>query len=256
MAFENLKTYGELGSIGLATPGGGEVIGAELHKWLHPDILISVSPTALDTLTPEGLKIFSERVIRNMEFYRDYDPVDVVYLSCTSGSQAGGPGYDRLLCDEIKKAANAKAGYTTTTAVLKALRLVGAKKLSVVTPYPDDVNEMEKEYLEAEGFTVLNIDGIKTSDPRNPNLIAKIPPKTIYEFALEHTDPKAEVLFLSCTGLLAMEIIEPLEQELGIPVVNSNQSTIWLIGEHFGKHSAKAEHLGSIFKLGTAVIDK
>ncbi|MCR4991365.1 MAG: hypothetical protein K6A38_10965 [Lachnospiraceae bacterium] len=256
MAFENLKTYGELGSIGLATPGGGEVIAAELFKWLHPDISISVSPTKIDTLSPEGLKVFSERVIENMQFYRDYDPVDVVYLSCTSGSQAGGPGYDRYLCEEIKKAANAKAGYTTTTAVLKALRLVNAKKLSVVTPYPNDVNEMEKEYLESEGFTVLNINGIKTADPRNPNLITKITPKTIYEFALEHTDPEADVLFLSCTGLLALDIIETLEKDLNIPVINSNQSTIWLIGEHFGKHSAKAEHLGSIFKLGTGVIDK
>lgn len=256
MGIENLKPYGQLGSIGLATPGGGEVIGAELHKYLHPDISISVSPTALDTLTPEGLKVFSERVIENMEFYRKYDPVDLVYLSCTSGSQAGGPGYDRFLCEEIKKAANAKAGYTTTTAVLKALRLIGAKKLSVVTPYPDDVNEMEKAYLESEGFTVLNINGIETEDPRDPNFIYKIPPKKIYDFALEHTDPEADVLFLSCTGLLAMEIIEPLEQVLKIPVVNSNQSTIWLIGEHFGKHSTKAEHLGSLFKRGTGVIDK
>jgi maleate cis-trans isomerase len=40
--------------------------------------------------------------------------------------------------------------------------------------------------------------------------------------------PEADGVFISCTGLDAMDIIEPLEQDLGKPVVTSNQASYWL----------------------------
>ena len=66
-----------------------------------------------------------------------------------------------------------------------------------------------------EGFEILNINGIVTEDPRKQNLIAKIPPKTIYEFACAHLDLRADTLFLSCTGLTMFDIIADLERDLG-----------------------------------------
>ena len=243
------KNYGELGKVGVATPAGGDIAIADFHRHLHPDILISDIPIPMPSLTPERLKRMSEDAVRAMEVFRDYNPVDLAFLSCTSGSLIGGKGYDAYLCRVLREKSGAREAYTTTTAVLAALRTLGSRRISIVTPYPDDVNEQERDYFADEGFEILNINGIVTEDPRKQNLIAKIPPKTIYEFACAHLDLRADTLFLSCTGLTMFDIIADLERDLGVPVVTSNQAAAWMIGRFFGHHGPDAGRLGKLFTL-------
>ena len=119
------KVYGTLGKLGVAMPAGGYIAVTDFHRWLCPDIAISDYPVPLGAVSPAGLQAFADKVTEAMHLYRDYDPVDLAFLSCTSGSQVGGPGYDAYLCKTIREAANAQEGYTTTTAVLKALRALG-----------------------------------------------------------------------------------------------------------------------------------
>lgn len=246
--FENKKIYGSLGKLGVAMPAGGYIAVTDFHRWLCKDIAISDHPVPLGAVSPEGLQSFCDNVSNAMHVFRDYDPVDLAFLSCTAGSQVGGPGYDAYLCKVVKEAAGAKEGYTTTTAVLKALRALGSKKITICTPYPDDVNRMEKAYMENEGFNIAGIFGMETADPRNPRLIGKILPEDIYRFAREHALPGSDTLFLSCTGLTTFDIIADLEQALGIPVVTSNSCAAWLIGSFFGRHGDDAHKLGQLFK--------
>lgn len=243
------KVYGTLGKLGVAMPAGGYIAVTDFHRWLCPDIAISDYPVPLGAVSPAGLQAFADKVTEAMHLYRDYDPVDLAFLSCTSGSQVGGSGYDAYLCKTIREAANAREGYTTTTAVLKALRALGAKKLTICTPYPDDVNATEKAYFENEGFFIDGIFGMKTADPRDPKLIGRISPEKIFRFAREHMQPGSDALFISCTGLTAMEIIADLEAELGVPVVTSNACAVWLIGKWFGRHGERADRLGQLFAL-------
>lgn len=239
--------YGRLGRLGVITIFGGEVVIADFYRHLHPDIEIAELQVPLETLTPAGLKKMSEQVGECAAQFGKYRPVDAVLFSCTSGSMIGGPGYDETLCDAIKDAAGAKQAYTTTTAVRMALKALGSKKLSIVTPYPDDVNQTEKDFFEKQGYLIHNIDGIQTKDPRNPVHIMKLEPEAIYRFALEHTHPDSDTLFLSCTGLTAFGIIDALERRLGIPVITSNQCAAWAVGKHFGYHGPDAYRLGTLF---------
>ena len=39
---------------------------------------------------------------------------------------------------------------------------------------------------------------------------------------------EADAIFISCTNLRTFEIIEGLEEDLGVPVVTSNQASLWL----------------------------
>ena len=60
-------------------------------------------------------------------------------------------------------------------------------------------------------------------------------------------DQRLCILLISCCGLNIMEIIDQLENRLGIPVINSNQCTLWTIGKYFGAHGPEAYRLGSLF---------
>lgn len=242
------KIYGTLGKLGVAMPAGGYIAVTDFHRWLCRDIAISDCPVPLGAVSPAGLQTFADKVTEAMHLYRDYDPVDLAFLSCTAGSQVGGPGYDAKLCGIIREAANAREGYTTTTAVLKALRTLESKNITICTPYPADVNRMEKAYFENEGFSVGGIFGLETADPRDPKLIGRILPEDIFRFAKAHMVPGTDTMFISCTGLTAMEIIDDLEKELGVPVVTSNSCAAWLIGKFFGRHGEHADKLGELYK--------
>lgn len=247
--FSEKKIYGTLGKLGVAMPAGGYIAVTDFHRWLCRDIAISDYPVPLGAVSPEGLQVFCDKVTEAMHLYRDYDPVDLAFLSCTAGSQVGGPGYDAYLCGVVRDSAGAREGATTTTAVLRALRTLGSKNISICTPYPDDVNVMEKKYFENEGFSVASIHGIRTADPRDPKLIGRILPEDIFRFAKAHMDPAADTMFISCTGLTTMEIIHDLERELGVPVVTSNSCAAWLIGKFFGRHGEHADRLGKLYTL-------
>ena len=105
--FENKRIYGSLGKLGIAMPAGGYIAVSDFHRWLCKDIAISDYPVPLGAVSPEGLQTFSDKVCEAMHLYRDYDPVDLAFLSCTAGSQVGGPGYDAYLCKVIKEASGA-----------------------------------------------------------------------------------------------------------------------------------------------------
>lgn len=47
-----------------------------------------------------------------------------------------------------------------------------------------------------------------------------------------------------------LDLIQPLEEALGIPVVTSNQTALWLMGRYFGHYSdAARQRLGRLFQL-------
>ncbi len=241
------RSYGALGKVAIV---GSTPAVSDFHRWMHPEVALASAPMPLGPLSPEGLIEMGQKLEEEFGWFKAYDPAELAFFSCTSGSLIGGEGYDEKLGRLIRDAAGAKAGYTTSTAVQKALTALGSQRLSIVTPYPDDVNEPERLFFAGKGFDILNINGIPTADPRDRKLIYKIPPETIFEFAVAHTDPRADTLFLSCTGMRALEIIRDLEERLSIPVVTSNQTAIWLMGSYFGRHSDHAmEYLGRLFTL-------
>jgi maleate isomerase len=144
---------------------------------------------------------------------------------CTSGSLVNGPGWDGILIDRIESAAGVP-GSTTTTAVLAALQAVGAHTIAIGTPYIAEVDERERAFFEQAGFTVAAIEGLGCyTDPE----IAAVTPEQIVALAKRVDRPEADAVFLSCTTLNVAGEIDRLEQELGKPVVTSNQASAWAL---------------------------
>jgi len=52
-------------------------------------------------------------------------------------------------------------------------------------------------------------------------------PELILEFASKICLPEADALLCPCTAWRALEVVDELEQRLGIPVVTANQTAIW-----------------------------
>jgi maleate isomerase len=148
---------------------------------------------------------------------------DVTAFVCTAGSFIKGMGGDLEIARRIEEAGGAPAT-TTSTALIRALRGLGAGTVAVATPYIDQINDRLAGFLEGNGLKVANLEGMQC---RHPEEIGTASPGEVYRFARRADRPEADILFISCTGLPTFGILEPLEEDLGKTVISANQVTMW-----------------------------
>ena len=193
--------------------------------------------------TPEGLAILTDQLEATAAIYKDYD-ADLVVFGCTSGSCIMGFGWDQECIRQIERASG-KPGLTTSTAVLEALRALGTKKVAVLTPYPQATNDAEKKFLEDNGLEVTSITGVgfnKVGEFAHPSKYF------LYRQAKQLKTEGAEVFFLSCMGLATMELVQILEEDLGMPVITSHQASLWACLRH-SRVNDKLPGLGKLFTI-------
>ncbi len=146
---------------------------------------------------------------------------DVISYSCTSGSIV--IGEDRIF-EEIRRGAPWAKPMCLVTGVVDALRELGAKRLVVGTPYLDEINTAEAEFLLAKGFDVLDIQGLNLTTGIE---FGEVTPAFWKTFALAIDRPDADAIFLSCGGVRSLEVVDEIEQAAGKPVITSNQAQFW-----------------------------
>ena len=146
---------------------------------------------------------------------------DVISYSCTSGSIVIG---EKKIKEEIKKGAPYAIPMTLVTGVVDALEELKVKNLVVGTPYLDEINTKEAEFLINKGFSVLNIQGLNLTKGIE---FGTVTPEYWIKFALEINEEAADAIFLSCGGIRSTEVIDRIEQKVGKPVITSNQAQMW-----------------------------
>ncbi len=213
--------YGWRGRIGLLVPTGNSVMEPEFARMLPEGVTAHANRVRLRDVTPASLREMEEDAARAAA---ELAPVrlGVMAFGCTSGSFVGGAGHEERIRTRIEQATGLPAT-TASGAVLRALRLLGARRISLVTPYTEEVTALEIAFLEARGFEVLShhCGGlVEVAD------MQELPPERAYRWARGTMADRAEALFISCTGFRTIEIIEPLERDLGRPVVTSNQALL------------------------------
>jgi maleate cis-trans isomerase len=149
--------------------------------------------------------------------------VDLIVFHCTGTSMEDGPEGDRKIVEMIAKETGT-AALSTGQAVVEALRALALKRLVVVSPYVQATNDHERDYLTALGFEVLHDVALGLG---GGNSYIQVPPERWIEIVRANTRPNADGYFLSCTNTTQIGAIATLERELGKPMVNSNQATLW-----------------------------
>jgi len=156
--------------------------------------------------------------------------VDVIGFGCTTGSLAKGLGHDKRIVSRIEKATRVPA-VATAGAVVDALKALKVFRISVGTPYSDKINALEKRFLEESGFQILRMKGLGIVDNIE---IGRQSQRVVYNLAREVEAAEAEAIFLSCTNLPTISVLEKLEREFEKPVVSSNTATLWAMLRKIG----------------------
>ena len=217
--------------MGVLIPPVNITVEREFNRWAPPGVTIHVQRMfrSRAVLSPNDLKDMLTHLdddCHRLAFARP----DFVMYACTSGSSLETGGYDAGLSDRIAKASGTPAS-TTSTAVAAALKYLGVKKVAVVTPYPQEINEKEMAFFADLGFDAVSLESFYQSDSYEIPMIAQDETRALAEKADRE---EADGVFISCTNLATADIIEPLERELGKPAVTSNQATFWMALREMG----------------------
>ena len=154
--------------------------------------------------------------------------VDVICYGCTGGGVINGVGADERLCSAIERATGVRATVTIRS-VVAALRELGARTISVASPYEAWLNESLRDFLEASGFKVAAILGFGGATNRKISFeeAARISAKDVAQLAISVDRPESDAIFISCTNFPTLEVVQSLEAKLGKPVITSTTASMW-----------------------------
>jgi maleate isomerase len=165
-----------------------------------------------------------------------------ICYSCTAASVEIG---DAAVAEAIGKARPGVPVVTPPDAAVDAFAALGVSRIALVTPYLPETTEPMVAYFARRGLDVVSAQCLGFSDDRQ---MARITAATIVA-AVEAADrPEVEGVFLSCTALPALGVIDAVENRLGKPVVSSNQASLWRMLRHAGL-SPQPEAPGRLFQL-------
>ncbi len=141
-----------------------------------------------------------------------------------------GPEHDSEVIAAIESATGKKAT-SMATACVEALKALGAKRVTLASPYVRELVEAELNYFTDQGFHIAYEEGLGMSSPLD--IFSRLPSQN-YKFALSvHNGAKAkgiasDALFIACGAMQTIEVIDDLEKATGLPVISSTTANAWM----------------------------
>jgi maleate isomerase len=171
--------------------------------------------------TPQNLRKMQPALAEGARLILPDEELDALCYSCTSASVVIG---DAEIEAAIHRGKPRVPVVTPTMAAIRGLAAVGARRISVLTPYTLETSTPMAAYFKAAGFDIASFTCLGFDDDRE---MARIAPDSLVPLAREAMAADADALFISCTALRAAMAVPEIEKAIGRPVVSSNLATAW-----------------------------
>ena len=209
--------------IGVITLSTDFTIEQDFRKICHSipiDIFFNRIPF-INPLNHENYLKMAEHIPEVSEQILPGQKIDVIAYGCTSGTIAIGEEY---ILSQVQKSKPEAKVTTPITAALKAFKNLNLKNIAVLTPYPKDVNVTVFEYLNKNN---LNIDSFNSFNLNYDSEIAQVSLESLKEGIAKINLDNVDGLFVSCTALKIVDILDEVEKKFNTTVISSNQAIIW-----------------------------
>ncbi len=210
--------------IGLIVLANDHTVEHEFRRIVErPGVAVYVTRIASSHLiTPETLAEMEHHIAGCSALILPNVPLSVIAYGCTSASIVLG---EETVFARIGDARPEASPTTPVTAVLAAFRVLGARRIALLTPYSRPVNERVRAYIAGHGF---DVPVSATFNVEDDNAVACISPDSIRRAILDIGQREdIDLVFLSCTSLRLADQAAAIEAELGKPVISSNLALAW-----------------------------
>ncbi len=162
-----------------------------------------------------------QRLQRGIELLRPYRP-HAIAIACTCAS-FGYPSGAWTQVTEMRRRAGVPVT-SATVALAAGCKAVGASRVALAAPYPEEITGLLVDFLEEDGIQVL---GHRTLGIPSGEQVSQLPEGDVYDFILGSDLPTAQAVLVPDTALFTLEHISRLEDTLGKFVLTANQCTMW-----------------------------
>ncbi len=209
--------------IGLITLASDFRIEKDFNNVIHGEEidLYSNRIQSYNPLTNETLKKMADDIPKVAKEILPGQKLDCVAYGCTSGTIAA--GYSSIF-EKINLAKPDTKVTTPITSAINALKALKINKLSIFTPYTDEINRSVINYFKKENIEISELSYFDIASDLD---IGKVDPEYLFDVLIKKDLSNSDALFISCTALPALSIIRDLEKKMGKIVLSSNQTLIW-----------------------------
>jgi maleate isomerase len=154
--------------------------------------------------------------------------VDVMSTACLVAIMAMGNGYHRAAQAELEAAARANgsdaAVMTSAGALIEGLKLMGARRISLLAPYSDELTRLVVKYIEAEEIEVADSRNFCVTD----NLaVGRIDPLGLVDEAAKLSRANVDAIVVSvCVQMPSLPALALTEAKVGVPVTSTSACTV------------------------------
>ena len=172
-------------------------------------------------LTNKSLKIMANDITSVTADILPNQKLDCVVYGCTSGTIAA--GY-KSIYDKVNLAKPNTKVTTPITSTINALKTLKIKKISIFTPYTDEINQSVIKFFRKEKIEITEFFYFDIASDLD---IGKVDPNYLFNVLCKMKNSKDKALFISCTALPILPMIKELEKKIGKIILSSNQTLIW-----------------------------
>lgn len=184
--------------------------------------------------TPENLRRMAPRLTEAASLIAPDTALSAILYGCTSASVVIG---DDAVIQAIQAARPGVPVVTPTSAAMDAFSALGVRRIAMLTPYLPETTAPMVTYFADRGLGIVAADCLGLEDDRE---MARLRADTLIAAAEAADRTEAEALFIACTAVPALGVIEAIEARLGKPVISANQASLWRMLAHAGLPAAPA----------------
>ena len=218
--------YGWRARIGSIAATPTDIFPYEFYQIVPEGISIMPASLSIPQVKEKDLKEGRE-AIESVAMALAREGADVIILGGAPMLYTQGSGSDRILSDQISKVTGIPT-VSNQTAMMDALKALGANKILIASPFVKETNEKLKTFLEGSGFEVIAMGGygmVKNAD------INRITRQQAYRFVKstfkENRDKEIQGILMPCANWPTSLLVDKWEADLNVPVVTSNLAKIW-----------------------------
>lgn len=234
-----MRTY----RIGMIVPSSNTTMETEIPAMLRAREAISAerftfhsSRMRMKHVTKEELKAMDGDSARCAAELADAR-VDLLAYACLVAIMAQGPGYHCVSQNALQKVseeatASAIPVVSSAGALIEALHHIGAKRISVITPYMKPLTKLVCDYISAEGIVVHDALSLEVSD----NLeVGRLDPRNLIGLSKKVDTSGIDALVLSaCVQMPSLAAIQPVQDQFPFPVLSASVATTWRALQELG----------------------
>ena len=175
----------------------------------------------INPTTRENLLAMKPKICEAARLILPDIPLDSIVYACTAASATIG---DETVRQVLNQGKSNTPCITPISGTIQGLKKLGVNKISLITPYIKSVSEDMANYFSTLGLDIVSLHYLDIDDDRD---IAKVSHQSILECIRQLAGVRSEAIFLSCTALPVVPILQNIESLTHRIALSSNQAMFW-----------------------------